>query len=89
MNLHHKPLSWLLWFAASAAMAADSAPATNLKIKELNHVHFSHTDVGFTDSPSVCRDYFTNESCADYATPEDPRVLKHLFRPKGLRGIFG
>ncbi len=27
-------------------------------VKELNIVHFSHTDVGFTDHPDVCRDLF-------------------------------
>jgi len=27
-------------------------------IREINLVHFSHTDVGFTDNPSVCRELF-------------------------------
>ncbi|HWI57488.1 MAG TPA: hypothetical protein VNZ22_09690, partial [Bacillota bacterium] len=38
------------------ARAAESAGKG--KIKEINLVHFSHTDVGFTDSPSVCRELY-------------------------------
>jgi hypothetical protein len=56
MKMLLKSLSLFLLFAAAAAMAADSASGQNLGIKELNLVHFSHTDVGFTDSPSVCRE---------------------------------
>ena len=39
---------------ASPADASDPGPV----IKELYLVHFSHTDVGFTDSPSVCRELY-------------------------------
>ena len=39
---------------APATRAAEAPPT----IQEINLVHFSHTDVGFTDSPSVCRELY-------------------------------
>ncbi len=30
----------------------------NSVIQEINLVHFSHTDVGFTDHPAVCRELY-------------------------------
>jgi hypothetical protein len=38
------------------ALAAARAPAQSPVVREINIVHFSHTDVGFTDSPGVCRE---------------------------------
>ena len=51
---------WPLLFALSAwtTAAADLPSGTGLAIKEIDLVHFSHTDVGFTDSPSVCRELY-------------------------------
>ncbi len=49
-----KPVSVLLWLllAVVSAQAAENAPP----IKHLYLVHFSHTDFGFTDLQSVCRE---------------------------------
>ncbi len=38
--------------------APAKAPRPSPSIQEINIVHFSHTDVGFTDSPSVCRELY-------------------------------
>ncbi|MBI4876401.1 MAG: hypothetical protein HY822_17335 [Acidobacteria bacterium] len=40
-------------FLGGAALAAAEAP---LKVRQVDIYHHSHTDVGFTDLPSVCRD---------------------------------
>ncbi len=40
-------------FSASASALAAEAP---LKVRQVDIYHHSHTDVGFTDLPSVCRD---------------------------------
>ncbi len=58
MNLYLQRLSVLFWVVASSALAANSPSTPDLAIKEINLVHFSHTDVGFTDSPSVCRELY-------------------------------
>lgn len=42
------------WVRAAPAEATARSPV----IQEINIVHFSHTDVGFTDSPSVCRELY-------------------------------
>ncbi len=45
--------------AHSRLQAAPVEPARDEGvIEEINLVHFSHTDVGFTDSPSVCRELY-------------------------------
>lgn len=45
----------LVWMCGSgSAPAGQAGPA----VREINIVHFSHTDVGFTDSPSVCRELY-------------------------------
>jgi hypothetical protein len=41
----------------SAAQAGGQSPASP-GIQEINLVHFSHTDVGFTDHPDVCRELY-------------------------------
>ena len=41
-----------LFSASGAALAAE----TPLKVRQVDIYHHSHTDVGFTDLPSVCRD---------------------------------
>lgn len=43
-------LAWLLMAAAATAQTKD------LHVREIALVHFCHTDIGFTDHPSVCRD---------------------------------
>ena len=55
-QLHQLVLISLL--ATCTAPAADVSPAGSLTIKEIDLVHFSHTDVGFTDSPTVCRELY-------------------------------
>jgi hypothetical protein len=46
----------LVWLCGAAASAGEGqAPPV---VKEIDIVHFSHTDVGFTDSPSVCRELY-------------------------------
>ncbi len=47
-------LSELLFAASRAALAAGPDPLAH--IRQLDLVHFSHTDYGFTDHPAVCRD---------------------------------
>ena len=42
--------------ALGLSRGAASEPATTDFIQQLYLVHFSHTDYGFTDHPSVCRD---------------------------------
>jgi hypothetical protein len=41
---------------APALFAAESAPGSPDFIKQLDLIHFTHTDYGFTDHPAVCRD---------------------------------
>ncbi|HRT58201.1 MAG TPA: hypothetical protein P5038_16365 [Candidatus Paceibacterota bacterium] len=40
----------------SGARASESSPGAPEFVKQLDLVHFSHTDYGFTDHPAVCRD---------------------------------
>jgi hypothetical protein len=40
----------------SGARASESSPGAPKFVKQLDLVHFSHTDYGFTDHPAVCRD---------------------------------
>ena len=47
-------LSGLLFAASRTALAAGPDPLEH--IRQLDLVHFSHTDYGFTDHPAVCRD---------------------------------
>ena len=56
MSLKQSPL--LLLFSAFVLAAAAALPEPGSNIKEIDLVHFSHTDVGFTDSPSVCRELY-------------------------------
>jgi hypothetical protein len=53
-----QPCSLLLGFSAFVVAAAAALPEPSANIKEIDLVHFSHTDVGFTDSPSVCRELY-------------------------------
>jgi len=48
----------LLFVVAMVAGAETEAIPKPSVIREINLVHFSHTDVGFTDSPSVCRELY-------------------------------
>ena len=47
-------LSQLLFAIAGAAPA--TGPDALTHIRQLDVIHFSHTDYGFTDHPAVCRD---------------------------------
>lgn len=47
----------LLTTPSPAAEPQTPAPTTDF-IRDVQLVHFSHTDVGFTDSPSVCRELY-------------------------------
>src|SRR5512143_3620198 len=63
-QVHLPSRKHILWLALSLAgtcqLQAAISPATGggRIIKEIDLVHFSHTDVGFTDSPSVCRELY-------------------------------
>jgi hypothetical protein len=52
----------LLAMSAAGAYQLYAAPSSvagpSPIIKEIDLVHFSHTDVGFTDSPAVCRELY-------------------------------
>ncbi len=51
-----RTLTFLCLFAVRVVFAAE-APAPALQsIQQLDLIHFSHTDYGFTDHPAVCRD---------------------------------
>jgi len=47
----------LVWVCQVQAVSSPAVDAGSV-IKEIDLVHFSHTDVGFTDSPSVCRELY-------------------------------
>lgn len=47
-----------LFLISLFGISATGEAAAPSKIKEINIVHFSHTDVGFTDHPAVCRDLY-------------------------------
>ena len=49
-------LSLLLGALTPVLAAAESSPAAPEFVKQLDLIHFSHTDYGFTDHPAVCRD---------------------------------
>lgn len=58
-----------------------AAPADTLStevIQEINLVHFSHTDVGFTDSPAVCRELYRR-----YLDIAIDAVLESIKKPAG------
>lgn len=45
-----------LWCAALWSAGAESEPGAPEHVKQMDLIHFSHTDYGFTDHPAVCRD---------------------------------
>ncbi len=49
-------LLWGSFEGHGASVVAAEPDADEGVIKQINLVHFSHTDIGFTDSPSVCRE---------------------------------
>ncbi len=57
-NLHALGLVAALMTLSSVADVAGADAPTAPVIREINLVHFSHTDVGFTDHPDVCRDLY-------------------------------
>jgi len=63
MNPLSHSIRWLIAALPVAALVitvASAAPPAEMPsgIKEINLVHFSHTDVGFTDHPAVCRELY-------------------------------
>jgi hypothetical protein len=48
-------MRWFLLSLAASVLAAQTA-GDDLKIKYVDIIHHSHTDVGFTDQPTVCRE---------------------------------
>ena len=46
----------LLWALAPILSATEAAPNSAEFVQQLDLIHFSHTDYGFTDHPAVCRD---------------------------------
>jgi len=54
----HLSVGIFLVLVAWTGAAAEASPAGTEFIRELNIVHFSHTDVGFTDHPDVCRELY-------------------------------
>ncbi|MGD0577398.1 MAG: hypothetical protein ABSC08_00565, partial [Bryobacteraceae bacterium] len=42
--------------AATAALPTSAMQANGLKIRHVDIIHHTHTDFGYTDMPSVCRD---------------------------------
>lgn len=48
----------LLVILPGRTLAAQASTVPPHVIKEINLVHFSHTDVGFTDHPDVCRELY-------------------------------
>ena len=51
-------LSLLSLLGSLVQAAPTPEPGGAAVIKEIDLVHFSHTDVGFTDSPTVCRELY-------------------------------
>ncbi len=47
-----------LWLLCTLLLGRTLGSQSSLEIKELDLVHFSHTDVGFTDHPAVCRELY-------------------------------
>ncbi|HOW64315.1 MAG TPA: hypothetical protein P5186_14930 [Candidatus Paceibacterota bacterium] len=93
MNYPHNPALLVLmsailcagWIGSPQTRGADSSTATVPEralqsIQELNLVHFSHTDVGFTDHPSVCRELYRR-----YLDIAIDAVLDSRKRPVGER----
>src|SRR5664279_5015031 len=49
-------LAFLCLFAVRSVSAAETPPPALQSIRQVDLIHFSHTDYGFTDHPAVCRD---------------------------------
>jgi len=47
---------FLLAFPPAASLEARQAPGARLRIQQVDVIHHTHTDVGYTDLPSVVRD---------------------------------
>ena len=47
---------FLIHTPALSAAAAAAAPNNSSIIRRVDIIHHTHTDVGYTDLPSVCRD---------------------------------
>ena len=50
------PVFAALFTCSAAIFAAEAGPGSTEFVKQLDLIHFSHTDYGFTDHPAVCRD---------------------------------
>ncbi len=65
---------------AALAMFLAAAPEARGAIKEIAIIHFSHTDVGFTDHPAVCRELYCR-----YLDIAVDAILQSAQRPAGER----
>lgn len=57
-NLVTACVTTVLFVIMPPAWSAESDAHSPGFVQEINLVHFSHTDVGFTDSPAVCRELY-------------------------------
>jgi hypothetical protein len=55
LHLHHR-FAWTLRLVPWLCVAATAAVPEPRFVKQIDLIHFSHTDYGFTDHPAVCRD---------------------------------
>ena len=69
-----------LWLLPAAAAPAAETPAKPQHVRQIDLIHFSHTDYGFTDHPAVCRDMqrryldiALDAALASQDAPEDAR----------------
>ena len=49
-------LALVCLFVGRFVFAAETPPPALQSIQQVDLIHFSHTDYGFTDHPAVCRD---------------------------------
>src|SRR5512141_3482326 len=58
--MHSRPAFFQTWaLLGILSFSAGAAESERLKpefVKQIDLIHFSHTDYGFTDHPAVCRD---------------------------------
>lgn len=73
-------VSFSLLVPSAVEAATDTLTNHHPVIKEIELVHFSHTDVGFTDSPSVCRELYRR-----YLDIAVDTILDSMSRPADQR----
>jgi len=72
----------MTWLFLTLVLTA-TAPADALAVREIEIVHFSHTDVGFTDHPIVCRELYRR-----YLDIALDAVRDSSGRPRGERFVW-